>query len=98
MRIRRIEWDIDAWDDYIYWQSQDKKILRRINNLIKDIRRNPFEGIGKVEPLKENLTGLAELMRRTGLYTQLKKIKLSSCLVATIIEYGAPFSRGYFCA
>lgn len=47
MRIRRIEWDIDAWDDYIYWQSQDKKILRRINNLIKDIRRNPFEGIGK---------------------------------------------------
>ncbi|MBQ7497304.1 MAG: Txe/YoeB family addiction module toxin [Selenomonas sp.] len=58
MRIRRIEWDIDAWDDYIYWQSQDKKILRRINNLIKDIRRNPFEGIGKVEPLKENLTGL----------------------------------------
>lgn len=58
MRIRRIEWDIEAWDDYIYWQSQDKKILRRINNLIKDIRRNPFEGIGKVEPLKENLTGL----------------------------------------
>ena len=58
MRIRRIEWDIDAWDDYIYWQSQDKKILRRINNLIKDIRKNPFEGIGKVEPLKENLTGL----------------------------------------
>ncbi len=58
MHIRSIEWDIDAWDDYIYWQSQDKKTLRRINSLIKDIRRNPFEGIGKVEPLKENLTGL----------------------------------------
>ena len=58
MHIRSIEWDIDAWDDYIYWQSQDQKTLRRINSLIKDIRRNPFEGIGKVEPLKENLTGL----------------------------------------
>ena len=40
-----------------YWQSQDKKMLKRINQLIKDIKRNPFEGIGKPEPLKSNLTG-----------------------------------------
>lgn len=41
-----------AWDDYLYWQTQDKKILRRINMLLKDIERNGFEGIGKPEPLK----------------------------------------------
>lgn len=57
MQTRKIQWDIDAWDDYIYWQMQDKKTLKRINNLIKDISRNPFEGIGKPEPLKENLSG-----------------------------------------
>ena len=43
--------------DYIYWQTQDKKTLKRINNLIKDTERNPFEGIGKPEPLKGNLSG-----------------------------------------
>lgn len=53
----RIQWDFDAWEDYLYWQTQDKKTLKRINQLIKDIARNPFEGIGKPEPLKENLTG-----------------------------------------
>lgn len=46
-----------AWDDYLYWQKTDKKILRRINALIKDIQRNPFEGIGKPEPLKHALSG-----------------------------------------
>ncbi len=44
-----------AWDDYLYWQKEDKKTLRRINELIKDILREPFEGIGKPEPLKGNL-------------------------------------------
>lgn len=48
---------MDAWNDYIYWQTQDRKTLKRINLLIKDIRRDPFEGIGKPEPLKGNLTG-----------------------------------------
>lgn len=41
-----------AWDEYLYWQMQDKKTLRRINQILKDIQRNPFEGIGKPEPLK----------------------------------------------
>jgi toxin YoeB len=41
-----------AWEDYLYWQQHDKKILKRINVLIKDIKRNPFEGIGDPEPLK----------------------------------------------
>ncbi len=49
--------DFDAWEDYLYWQKQDKKTLKRINQLIKDIQRNPFDGIGKPEPLKGNLTG-----------------------------------------
>ena len=47
-----------AWDDYTYWQTQDKKTMKRITTLLKDITRSPFEGIGKPEPLKENLTGL----------------------------------------
>ena len=47
----------NAWEDYLYWQKTDKKILRRINNLIKEIKRNPFEGIGKPEPLKHALSG-----------------------------------------
>jgi toxin YoeB len=57
MQTRIIQWDIDAWGDYLYWQTHDKNILRRINQLVKDISRNPFEGIGKPEPLKENLSG-----------------------------------------
>lgn len=47
----------EGWEDYLYWQTQDKKTLRRVNALIKDIQRNPFEGIGKPEPLRENRTG-----------------------------------------
>ena len=52
-----IQWDIDAWNDYVYWQTQDRKTLKRINLLIKDISRSPFEGLGKPEPLKDTLTG-----------------------------------------
>jgi len=47
----------DAWDDYLYWQQQDKKILKKINRLIKEIEREPFEGIGEPEPLKYNWSG-----------------------------------------
>jgi toxin YoeB len=47
----------EAWDSYVYWQTQDKKTLKRINDLIKDARRNPFTGIGKPEPLMYNLSG-----------------------------------------
>ncbi len=46
-----------AWEDYLYWQKTDKKTLKRINTLIKDITRDPFEGIGKPEPLKHALSG-----------------------------------------
>ncbi len=46
-----------AWEDYLYWQQQDKKTLRRINELIKNCIRDPYAGIGKPEPLKGNLTG-----------------------------------------
>ena len=52
-----IQWDIDAWNDYVYWQTQDRKTLKRINLLIKDISRSPFEGLDKPEPLKGTLTG-----------------------------------------
>lgn len=47
----------DAWDDYLYWQKNDKKILNKINRLIKEINRDPFEGIGDPEPLKYNWSG-----------------------------------------
>ncbi len=54
---RLLSWTDDAWGDYLYWQTQDKKTLKRINKLINDVKRSPFEGIGKPEPLKENLSG-----------------------------------------
>lgn len=53
----RLLWEDRAWEDYLQWQSQDKRTLKRINSLIKDIQRSPFEGIGKPEPLKGNLSG-----------------------------------------
>lgn len=57
MQKIKIQWDYDAWEDYLYWQTQDKKTLKRINLIVKDMARDPFEGIGKPEPLKESLTG-----------------------------------------
>lgn len=53
----RLLWDESAWEDYLCWQNQDKKTLKRINMLIKDTQRDPFVGIGKPEPLKDNLSG-----------------------------------------
>ncbi len=52
-----LAWTQEAWKDYIYWQGQDRKTLKRINRIIFDTQRNPFEGFGKPEPLKENLSG-----------------------------------------
>ena len=46
-----------AWEDYVYWQQTDKKILKRINRLIQDTRRHPYEGLGKPEPLKHSFSG-----------------------------------------
>ena len=53
----RLLWEESAWEEYCYWQLQDKKTLKRINILIKDMQRSAFDGIGKPEPLKENLSG-----------------------------------------
>ena len=50
-------WFDEAWDDYLYWQTQDKKIIKRINTLLKDIERSNFNGIGKPEPLRGELSG-----------------------------------------
>jgi len=52
-----INWHLQAWEDYVYWQANDRRILKRINVLIKDILRNPFDGIGKPEPLKFEWSG-----------------------------------------
>ena len=57
MSNRLLSWTDEAWGDYLYWQTQDKKTLKRINKLITDVKRSSFEGIGKPEPLKENLSG-----------------------------------------
>ncbi|OPX56775.1 toxin YoeB [Oceanospirillum multiglobuliferum] len=57
MSSRLLSWTDESWGDYVYWQTQDKKTLKRINKLITDVQRSPFEGIGKPEPLKENLSG-----------------------------------------
>lgn len=50
-------WDDIAWEDYLYWQTQDKKTLKRINQLLQDIDRNGYSGIGKPEPLKGDMQG-----------------------------------------
>jgi toxin YoeB len=54
---KNISWTPHAWEDYLYWQGQDKKTVKRINELIKDINRDPFQGIGKPEPLKFEFSG-----------------------------------------
>ena len=53
----RLIWSEKSWEDYLYWQTHDKKILKKINTLIKDIKREPFDGLGKPEPLRYELTG-----------------------------------------
>ncbi|HEM3182576.1 TPA: Txe/YoeB family addiction module toxin [Streptococcus suis] len=53
----RIHFTEGAWEDYLYWQGQDKKTLKRINKIIKDMQRHPFEGIAKPEPLKYDYQG-----------------------------------------
>jgi toxin YoeB len=55
--VRKLAWTDAAWDDYLYWQGQDRKTLKRINLLIHDAKKTPFEGVGKPEPLRENLSG-----------------------------------------
>ena len=54
---KKLAWTDAAWSDYLYWQGQDKKTLKRINKLIAETIKEPFIGIGKPEPLRENLAG-----------------------------------------
>jgi toxin YoeB len=56
--MKKIIFSKNAWEDYIFWQAEDKKILKKFNTLIKDIQSNPYSGIGKPEPLKYDLAGL----------------------------------------
>ncbi|HEY8564111.1 MAG TPA: Txe/YoeB family addiction module toxin [Beijerinckiaceae bacterium] len=53
----KLLWTSDAWEDYLYWQQTDPKTLRAVNDLIRDVRRDPFRGLGKPEPLKHALKG-----------------------------------------
>jgi toxin YoeB len=55
--MRQLLFTDESWCDYLYWQTQDKRTLKRINTLIREVQREPFEGIGKPEPLKGNLSG-----------------------------------------
>ncbi|MQL49924.1 MULTISPECIES: Txe/YoeB family addiction module toxin [Photorhabdus] len=52
-----LSWAEMAWEDYLHWQQTDKKILKRVNTLIKEIKRQPFDGLGDPEPLKHNWSG-----------------------------------------
>jgi toxin YoeB len=52
-----LSWDIGAWEDYVYWTKIDKNVQKRINELIRETLRTPFEGKGKPEPLKGNFSG-----------------------------------------
>jgi toxin YoeB len=58
MARRNLSFTPEGWKDYTYWVGQDKRTLKKINKLVNDVVRNPFEGLGKPEPLKENYTGL----------------------------------------
>jgi toxin YoeB len=54
--MRTLKFTDEGWDSYVYWQTQDRKTLKRINDLVKDVQRDPFAGIGKPEPLKHGLS------------------------------------------
>ena len=80
----KLLWEDRAWSDYLYWQTQDKKTLKRINALIKDIQRSPYEGIGKPEPLRGNLSGLwsrrIDETNRIVYFEQEEVVYIISCL------------------
>ena len=73
----------NAWEDYLFWQKKDKKILKRINNLINDIQRNKYEGIGKPEALKHNFSGYWS-RRITNEHRIVYKIEDDSILIAQL--------------
>lgn len=73
----------NAWEDYLFWQKTDKKTLKRINKLIKDIQRNKYEGIGKPEALKHNLSGFWS-RRITNEHRIVYKIENNAVLIAQL--------------
>jgi len=73
----------NAWEDYLFWQKTDKKTLKRINKLIKDIQRNKYEGLGKPESLKHNLSGFWS-RRITNEHRIVYKIENNSVLIAQL--------------
>ncbi len=73
----------NAWDDYLFWQKTDKKTLKRINKLIKDIQRNKYEGLGKPEALRHNLSGFWS-RRITNEHRIVYKIENNSILIAQL--------------
>lgn len=73
----------EAWEDYLYWQKQDKKIFERINKLIQEIQREPFSGVGKPEPLKHALSGFWS-RRITDEHRIVYKVEDSSLLIAQL--------------
>jgi toxin YoeB len=76
-------WQDEAWEDYLYWQTQDKKTLKRINLLIRDIDRNGYEGLGEPEPLKYEFTGWwsrrIDVKNRIVYRIQNEKIEIAQC-------------------
>ena len=82
--MSRILFTEHAWEEYIYWQTQDKRTLRRINQLLRDIQRDPFDGIGKPEPLRGELSGFwsrrIDETNRIVYYEQGGVIYIISCL------------------
>lgn len=71
----------ESWDDYLYWQKTDKRMLARINNLLRDIKRQPFAGMGKPEPLKHKYRGYWS-RRIDGEHRLIYKIKVDEILIA----------------
>jgi len=79
----RLIFAANAWEDYLYWQKSDRKVLNRINALIKDIQRQPFEGIGKPEPLKHGLSGYWS-RRITDEHRMVYKVEGDAILIAQL--------------
>ena len=77
----RLIFSRDAWDDYLHWQKTDRKLLNRVNLLIQDILRSPFEGIGAPEPLKHGLTGYWS-RRINGEHRLVYKVEGESVMIA----------------
>ncbi len=73
----------EAWDDYLYWQKQDRKMVERINKLIQEVRRDPFAGVGKPEPLKHALAGFWS-RRITDEHRMVYRVEGASLLIAQL--------------